>query len=160
VQTNDAYRYVHVTAPDGRLYELVEKVDPQARELARLLADLAPKRRAGSYAVLTLSGGVPPGLDVLASVQEDEGLSIVVPTEQADAGGLRYELPLGWITLQVPSTLSAVGLTAAVSQALTIAGISCNVLAGFHHDHLLVPLERTDDAVTVLRSLSQGMNPA
>ena len=30
----------------------------------------------------------------------------------------------------------------------------CNVLAGYHHDHLLVPAERADEAVSVLRSLA------
>ena len=37
--------------------------------------------------------------------------------------------------------------------ALTEADISCNVLAGFHHDHLLVPLDRADDAMAVLEGL-------
>ena len=34
--------------------------------------------------------------------------------------------------------------------------MSCNVLAGYHHDHLLVPAERGDEAVQVLRELSRG----
>ena len=48
----------------------------------------------------------------------------------------------------------AVGLTAAVSTALARAGIACNMLAGFHHDHLLVPLNRLDDALDVLDTLA------
>jgi hypothetical protein len=61
---------------------------------------------------------------------------------------------LSWITLTVHSSLEAVGLTAAFSTALGDAGISCNVLTGLHHDHVLVPVGRRDDAVTVLRELS------
>ena len=51
------------------------------------------------------------------------------------------------------SALDAVGLTAAVAGALAEAGISCNVLAGAHHDHLLVPVDRADDALVALAQL-------
>ena len=59
-----------------------------------------------------------------------------------------------WITLTVQSDLNAVGLTAVVSTALAKAGISCNVIAAVHHDHLFVPVDRADDAMRVLRGLS------
>lgn len=52
------------------------------------------------------------------------------------------------------SALEAVGLTAAVALALTDAGISCNVVAGFHHDHLFVPFGRAAEAVAVLEALA------
>jgi len=41
--------------------------------------------------------------------------------------------------------LSAVGLTAVFAGALAAAGISANVVAGFHHDHVFVhsPLRRS-----------------
>jgi uncharacterized protein len=51
--------------------------------------------------------------------------------------------------------LEAVELTAAVSRALADAGLSCNVIAGFHHDHLFVPYEHADQAVAVLESLAR-----
>ena len=54
------------------------------------------------------------------------------------------------------SALDAVGLTAAVSTALADAGISCNVLAGFHHDHLVVPADRATDALALLSALAGG----
>jgi hypothetical protein len=54
----------------------------------------------------------------------------------------------------VHSALDAVGLTAAVSRALADAGVSCNVIAGAHHDHLLVPFERGEEALAVLRGLA------
>lgn len=54
---------------------------------------------------------------------------------------LKYDFVASWISLQVHSELGAVGLTAAFSEALTQAGVSCNVLAGFYHDHILVPKE-------------------
>jgi hypothetical protein len=47
-----------------------------------------------------------------------------------------------------------VGLTATVATALAEAGIACNVVAGFHHDHLFVPWERREDALAILSDLS------
>ena len=58
-------------------------------------------------------------------------------------------------TIREPEGLTAVGLTAAVSTALARAGISCNVIAGYHHDHLLVPADRADEALHVLAGLSR-----
>ena len=82
-----------------------------------------------------------------------KGLTVVLPRDEADSLGLSYDFVGAWITLQVHSSLEAIGLTAAVSAALTEAKISCNVLAGFHHDHLLVPVADADRALEVLHEL-------
>ena len=79
----------------------------------------------------------------------------MLPRAVADAEGLAYDAVFGWITLEVHSSLEAVGLTAAVATALARAGISCNLLAGFHHDHLLIPAPRVDEALAVLKDLSK-----
>ena len=68
--------------------------------------------------------------------------------------GLDYEFVARWITLDVHSALDAVGLTAAFATALAAAGISCNVLAGYHHDHVLVDTDRASEAVSVLERLA------
>ena len=93
--------------------------------------------------------------EVLASVVEPEGPSLLVGREAADRLGMPYGFVAAWITLGVESALEAVGLTAAVSAALSRAGISCNVIAGLRHDHLLVPEERAEEAMTVLQGLSR-----
>jgi hypothetical protein len=58
-----------------------------------------------------------------------------------------------WITLGVISSLEAVGLTSAVSQALTEARISCNVVAAYSHDHLFVPAKDAERALEVLHEM-------
>jgi hypothetical protein len=58
------------------------------------------------------------------------------------------------ITLMVHSALEGVGLTAAVAAALAEVGIACNVVAAFHHDHLLVPWDRRDEALVLLQRLA------
>ncbi|MFC8226589.1 ACT domain-containing protein [Streptomyces sp. NPDC057287] len=125
------------------------------RDLRTLLNGLRPELKPGRYAYTTLPGGeVPVGVTPVVTVSEEEGLTLVVPEAQAEASGLPYHFVAGWITLRVQSALDAVGLTAAVSLALTDAGISCNVVAGFHHDHLFVPYARATEAVGVLEALA------
>ncbi|QGV82223.1 ACT domain-containing protein [Streptomyces ficellus] len=126
------------------------------RDLSRLLAGMRPELNAGHFVFVTVDGpAVPPGLHPAVTVAESEGLTLVVPQEEADAASLPYDYVAGWITLRVHSALGAVGLTAAVSRELADAGLSCNVVAGFHHDHLFVEHDRAGDALTALRRLAE-----
>ena len=125
------------------------------RDLTALLTGLSPRLHQGAYVFTTVVGAVPSGIDPVVVVDEDEGRTLVVRKERADELGLPYAFVTAWITLQVHSALDAVGLTAAVSRALTAAGISANVVAGFHHDHLFVPYDRAGAAVEVLRALAR-----
>lgn len=126
------------------------------RDLARLLATLEASAREGEFAFVSRPAADPALAAVAdASVREAEGVTYVVPCGVADAHGLAYDFRAVWLTLGVHSALDAVGLTAAVAGALARHGIPCNVLAGFHHDHLLVAAERRDDALAVLAALSQ-----
>ena len=120
-------------------------------DLSVLLASMAPELRPGAYVFGTVTGQQTAALQVLASVEEPEGLSVVVTRDEAERNGLTYDFTAAWITLRVHSALHAVGLTAAVSSALAKAGISCNVIAGHHHDHLLVPHDRSLEAVRLLK---------
>jgi hypothetical protein len=125
------------------------------RELAVLLASLDPELHPGRYVfALAPEGGLPPDLDVVAMVREAEGVTLVLPAADADRAGLRYDGAFEQITLRVHSALDAVGLTAAFSTALAVAGLSANVIAGLHHDHVFVQAGRGPDALAVLRALS------
>ena len=117
---------------------------------------LRPVRRPGAFVFVTVDAGDAVAPQAAATVLEDEGRTLVLPREEADRRGLGYDYVAAWITLAVDSALDEVGLTAAFSAALAEAGISCNVLAGVHHDHLLVPEDRAEDAMACLRSLSAG----
>lgn len=124
---------------------------PGETDLPTLLRTLRPTVRPGEYVYVTRPA--PEPVDALAMVVEAEGVTYVLARADADARGWTYDVVAGWITLQVHSSLAAVGLTAAVAATLTAEGISANVLAAYHHDHVLVPVDRVDDALSALTRL-------
>ena len=128
---------------------------PGMTDVAQMLRSLEPTVRDGEFVYVSLSGrAIPAALRPEVTIREDEGVAVVLRREDADAAGLFYDLTFAWITLTVHSSLEAVGLTAVFSAALGDVGISCNVLAGYYHDHLLVPVTQRDAALAVLRELA------
>jgi hypothetical protein len=129
-------------------------VRPPASDLVELLRSLKPQLNDGVYCFVV----APAGIDVasvnpIATFAEAEGLTLIVEESVARAHGLAPLYRAAWITLTVHSDLNAVGLTAAVFSALAGAGISCNVVAAVHHDHLFVPVEKGAEAVAILERL-------
>jgi uncharacterized protein len=122
-------------------------------DLAELLRSMEPVLVPGEYVFVSVPAP-DPSLPARAMVLEEEGVSYVLSKADADSRGLPYDFVAAWITLRVHSALDAVGLTAAVSAALTQVGISCNVIAGRFHDHVLVQREGAADAMAVLTALS------
>lgn len=113
--------------------------------LADMIAGMAPVLDARRWSFVLVSGEA--ATEAFAVIHEDEGTTAILPEECG---------PFSRITLMVHSALEGVGLTAAVSGALAEAGIACNVVAGFHHDHLFVPWERREEALELLQRLSQS----
>jgi len=125
-------------------------------DLAELLRTLRPVLNDGTYVFVSLPHEADSSaLEPLATFREKEGLTVVVGEERARLAGLRVLFRAAWITLTVHSDLEAVGLTAAVADALTRANISCNMIAAAHHDHLFVPVESARAAIEVLTTLQQ-----
>lgn len=125
-------------------------------DLTKLLKGMKPERHPGEYVfcvVNTLEQAVE--LDPVCTFQEKEGVTIVLPKRLADDNILFYSVICAWITLTIHSSLEAVGLTAAVSKALTEANISCNVVAAYHHDHIFVPVKDAERAMEVLIELTR-----
>lgn len=95
----------------------------------------------------------PASQDIVGAFREAEGLSLILTQEAADRKNLNYSGLFARITLEVHSSLEAVGLTAAVSTALAQAGISANVVAAYHHDHIFVPSHAAGKALEILKAL-------
>ncbi|MDE0738658.1 MAG: ACT domain-containing protein [Planctomycetota bacterium] len=126
-------------------------------DLATLIRNLEPRALPATYVFCSLADadyGVLPHTSPLASFAEPEGLTLVLTRESADQEGLAYQGTFRCIILQVHSSLEAVGLTAAVTGELSAEGISANVIAGYHHDHIFVPSRHADLALSLLKAMS------
>ena len=124
-------------------------------DLAVLLRDMRPALRPGEYVYCCVPAGDGDWMSLrpLGLFREDEGLTLILDKEIADRTGLAYGPVMRCITLTVNSALEAVGLTAAFSAALTRHGISANVVAAYHHDHIFV---QSADAERALIALSEA----
>jgi len=127
--------------------------------LRALLRSIEPVLDPEPY-VFAVVDDPPADLRPFALAREDEGTTLVLTRREAAQRGFEPQFVARRITLRVHSSLAAVGLTAAVSGALAERGISCNVIAGAHHDHLFVPADRGEDALRTLRELSAATDPA
>ena len=123
------------------------------RETHAMIAGMSPVRQPGSFVFATLDAAPP---EAIATIREVEGLSVLLPTETAAERGLATDMPMAMITLQVNSALDGIGLTAAVSRALTDIDVPCNVVAGHHHDHIFVPEVHADLAIAALRAVAEN----
>lgn len=132
---------------------------PGERDLAVLLATMEPVLWEMPFAYALLPQGHLPPEDGFAVIREAEGVSVIAPCDSLAARDIPFDGLWARISLKVHSALDAVGLTAAVAGALTREGISANVVAGFHHDHVFVPWDRRDAALAALRHLA-GARPA
>ena len=128
------------------------------RDLTALLQNMKPELRPGTFVFCTLTANeiIPAALDPLLTFREQEGTTLVVPREEAEAAGLRYAFVSRLITLTVHSSLDAIGFLAAITARLAGAGISVNAVSAFHHDHLFVPADRADEAMVVLQEMSRA----
>ena len=121
-----------------------------------LLKSMKPVLNEGEYVFCSVNENKVFDINKLVCCfKEKEGTTIVVERAVADKMNLDYSFVSSWITLSVHSSLEAVGLTAAFSSALSGAGISCNVIAAYYHDHIFIPVKDKLRAMEVLTSLSQ-----
>lgn len=127
-------------------------------ELPVLLRSMQPELRDEEVVFCSVSGDLQDylALTPLAMFHEREGLTLVLSKITALVHGLAFDGSFQQITLNVHSSLEAVGLTAAVSAALAQQGISANVIAAYYHDHIFVPTLRAHDALNVLKALSNA----
>ena len=88
----------------------------------------------------------------IGTFREDEGVTAIVPVDVADKLGIGGP-DFGRISLMVHSDVEEVGLTAKVATELAEAGIACNMVAAFYHDHALIPAARAHEALDLLERL-------
>ena len=128
-------------------------------DLDTLLTTLSPIKIEGEWVFcsLTAASDVREAAlmkEALASFRETEGLSLLVPARLAKEKGLQFDGVFHGITLNVHSSLLAVGLTAAVANCLTQQGISANVIAANFPDHVFVPAADSERALLALQNVA------
>jgi hypothetical protein len=124
--------------------------------LNKLLGSMQPVLSKPEYVFASLDKDSPASLamlEPLGTFYEKEGLTVIVLKTNAEALGIRYQGVFQCITLNVHSSLDAVGLTAAVSTVLANEGISANVVAAYYHDHIFVPIVKANQALSCLQQL-------
>jgi uncharacterized protein len=120
----------------------------QVSDLQSLLSKMTPKLNSLSVAFVSL---VEPSVafatlnneSIISTFRESEGTTLIVELRAAEQAGLPILFRAAWITLTVHSDLEAVGLTAAFAR----------VLGNAFHDHIFVPIERTQLAMKALHDL-------
>lgn len=124
-------------------------------DLVSLQRSMAPMMNPGTYVFCTLpTGNLPDEMEPICTFREAEGLSAIVEKGQAERMGLPMAFESRMITLTVHSSLDAVGFLATLTVKFASAGIPCNVVSAFHHDHMFVPIERAALAMELLISMS------
>ena len=106
------------------------------------------------FATIPVGSGWPSGLVPVATFAEPEGASVIALAELLK--GIDIDHQAGWakITIGADTSLRDVGVSARIASALAEKGISANIVAAYHHDHVFVPWDRREEAMSVLNNLS------
>ena len=125
-------------------------------DLRKLLAKMQPELLRGEFVFCSVSPIRFTQLDFhpLGVFREAEGITLIVERSIADDEDLDYTFVARMITLNIHSSLEAVGFLAAITSKLAWAGISVNTISAMYHDHLFVPTDRAEDALALLVELS------
>jgi uncharacterized protein len=126
------------------------------KDLKTLLRTMQPALIEGAWAFVTLPHGkaMPPGLSPLMTYREPEGVTLLLDEKDLATSGLRHAFFCRGISLNINSSLYAVGFLAAVSEVLAKAAMSINIVSAFHRDYIFVPTGRADEAVELLKKLA------
>jgi hypothetical protein len=125
-------------------------------DLKTLLASMTPELLDGTYVFATLAPRIsqPKNLEPVMVFREREGMTLIVTEGAATAAGLTASFRCRMITLNIHSSLEAVGFLAAITTRLAAAGMGVNPVSAFYHDHLFVPADRAEEALVILRQLA------
>jgi hypothetical protein len=137
---------------------------PGETSLSTLLSTLTTTLHPKTYVFINLplttdlspNPSLPPYNQIQFLFREPgEGLTIVTTLETATQYGFEYSFPSKMITLNVQSSLDAVGFMAVIATRLAKLGMGVNPVSAYLHDHLFVPVGREAEAVKELEVLAR-----
>lgn len=126
--------------------------------LDELIRSLSAVLVEGLYVFVTVPADQrPANLTPRMVFEEAEGTTLILLKSEAEAHALPYAFPCRMITLNIHSSLEAVGFMARIASELAKHAMGVNPVSGFFHDHLFVPDGREHDAMTVLQQMSKSI---
>ncbi len=126
------------------------------KDLQKLLKNMKPEHNSGDYVFCKIEKVENINLNEIEMLfKEKEAFTLILKKENAEKLNLEYSVVMSWITLSIHSSLEAIGLTAAFSNALSEHEISCNVVAAYYHDHIFLDKKDTIRAMEILSSFSK-----
>lgn len=137
---------------------------PGILSLAALLASMSPTLNTTSTFVFTTVRENPfasttnpiAADDIEMLFREAEGWTLILSAAHAETLGLEANFPCRKITLNVHSSLDAVGFLAAVTTRLAReVQVGVNPVSGFYHDHLFVPVGKEEQVMEVLKKIAE-----
>lgn len=144
---------------------------PGETDLNTLLSTLTVSLSPTTYIFLTfpppmIIQNLPSTLPLQMAFQEREGFTIITSEDAARDNGytvpdqsstppVTAAFPCRMITLNVHSSLEAVGFIAVIATELKKIGMGVNPVSGFFHDHCFVPVGREKEAVKCLEDLAE-----
>lgn len=129
---------------------------PGETNLTRLLGSMKPRMREGVYVFAAIPPGqaIPVTVDPVMVFREDEGRTAILAEQEASEAGIEAVFRCRMITLEIHSSLEAVGFLAVITARLAAADMGVNPVSAFHHDHLFVPADRAEEAIAILERLA------
>ena len=126
-------------------------------ELSKLLSTLEAVLDPELYCFITLPPKTPPPVELAIQMmfQEREGLTVIATKKSAIEHELSYTFPCRMITLDVHSSLEAVGFIAVIATELKKLEIGVNPVSGYYHDHLFIPDGREKEVMAMLKDIRQ-----
>ena len=129
-------------------------MDSGEEDLSNILNNLQPELLNEDYVFIKSDDTDSENkLDPIATFKEKEGVTLVVTQERAQGNNLQYNSVFSCISLGVHSSLTSVGLIAAISKSLSDNGIACNVFSGYFHDHIFVQKSLSTQALKLINNI-------
>lgn len=94
------------------------------------------------------------GLNPKMLYREEEAWTIILPQQEARNARLEHIFPCRQITLNIHSSLDAVGFLAAITARLARLEIGVNPVSAFLHDHLFVPEGKENAVMEALQTMA------
>ena len=127
------------------------------KNLDVLLRTMQAELQEGEFVFCSVSEEDLSALDVepRCLFREREGVTLILPKEEADKLVLDYAYMSRLITLTVHSSLEAVGFLAAITAKLAAQDISVNAVSAYYHDHLFVSSRDAERTLELLREFTE-----